>query len=226
MSTVTIIGGHGKVALLTAPLLIDAGHTVRSVIRKEEQTEDVRATGAEPVVADIASLSEEELVKLFEGTGAVVWAAGAGGGDPEATWAIDRDAAIRTMDAAEKARVNRYVMVSYFGSRLEDGQVPGVSEDEGMYPYYNAKSQADEHLKNSQLDYTIVGPSALTLDEPTGMITVDNSGDTSDGDVPETSRANVARVIAAALDEPDAVNKTIFFHDGDAPIAQAVKTGN
>lgn len=226
MSTVIIIGGHGKVALRTAPLLIDAGHTVRSIIRKEEQAADIRDTGAEPVVADIASLGEDELADLFRGAGAVIWAAGAGGGDADATWAIDRDAAIRTMDAAEKAQVNRYVMVSYFNSRLVDGRVPGVSEDEGMYPYYNAKSQADEHLKNSRLDYTIVGPSALNLDEPSGMITVDNSGESADLDVPETSRGNVAQVIAAALDEPEAVRKTIFFHDGDAPIAQAVKTGH
>lgn len=226
MSTVTIIGGHGKVALRTAPLLIDAGHTVRSIIRKPEQADVIRATGAEPVVADVAALSATELTELFSGTSAVIWTAGAGGGNPDATWAIDRDAAIRTMDAAEKARVNRYLMVSYFNSRLVGGAVPGVSESEGMYPYYNAKSQADEHLRTSRLSYTILGPSALTLDEPTGLITVDNSGVSADNEVPTTSRSNVALVIQAALDEPAAMRKTLFFHDGDTPIVQAVKTGH
>ena len=36
MSNVLILGGHGKVALLAAPLLAAAGHTVTSAIRKAE----------------------------------------------------------------------------------------------------------------------------------------------------------------------------------------------
>lgn len=226
MSTVTIIGGHGKVALRAAPLLKKAGHTVRSVIRKPEQAADIEAAGAIPVVADVENLDVEGLAELLDGSDVVVWSAGAGGSGAEHTWAIDRDAAIRTMDAAQQAGTRRFVMVSYFNSHLVDGSVPGVEEDEGMYAYYNAKSQADEHLRTgTDLDWTVLGPSGLTLDEASGKITVDNSSENNDVDVPSTSRANVAAVIAAVVDEPASVRKTLYFHDGGTPIAEAVTQG-
>lgn len=225
MSTITIIGGHGKVALRTAPLLVEDGHTVRSVIRKPEQADDIRATGAEPVVADVQKLDVPALEELLDVSDIVIWSAGAGGSGPEDTWAIDRDAAMRTIDAAATDEARRFIMVSYFNSRLVDGEAPGADPDDDMYAYFNAKAQADEHLRASQLDWTILGPSMLTLDEPTGKITVVDEGDSNDTDVPATSRDNVARTIAAVVEEPTAARTTLFFHDGDTEIAEAVRQG-
>ena len=222
MSTVTIVGGHGKVALRAAPLLADNGHTVRSLIRKQEQADDVREAGAEPVVEDVTQLDEDQIADVFRGSDVVVWSAGAGGSGEEETWAIDRDAAIRTMEAAKKAGVQRYVMVSFFNSHMVDGEFPGVDKSEDMYAYFNAKVQADEHLRNSGLDWTIVGPSALTLDEPTGKIDVQEGIELRDVNVPTTSRGNVARVVAAAVDENKTIGKQINFHDGETPVAEAL----
>ena len=115
MAVVTIIGGHGKVALLAEPLLVERGHAVNALIRRPEQSEDIVTRGANPVVTDITALSTEEMAKLFKDlhTEVLVWSAGAGGvGGPERTYAIDRDAAIRSMDAARLAGIKRYVMVS------------------------------------------------------------------------------------------------------------------
>ncbi|WP_018297299.1 SDR family oxidoreductase [Corynebacterium lubricantis] len=223
MYTITIIGGHGKVALRTAPLLVEAGHTVKSVIRNPDHAEDVSATGATPVVADIENMDADETAKLLEGSNVVVWAAGAGGGNPDRTWAVDRDAAIRTMDAAQSLGIHRFIMVSYFNTRLKNGRVPGIVESDGMYAYYNAKSQADEHLKMGGLDWTILGPSGLTLDEPSGKITVDNSGAQVDNQVPTTARGNVAQAIAAAVENQSSIGKLFSFHDGDTPIAEAIR---
>jgi Trk K+ transport system NAD-binding subunit len=80
-----IIGGHGKVALLTAPLLVEAGHTVVSVFRNPAHTAEVEATGAQAVVADIEHLSTDQLAELFSDQDALVWSAGAGGGSPART---------------------------------------------------------------------------------------------------------------------------------------------
>lgn len=226
MSTITIIGGHGKIALLAAPLLSRAGHTVRSVIRKEEQSADIEAANATPVIADVEQLDTDVIAEVVTGSDAIVWSAGAGGSGEDRTWAMDRDTAIRVMDAAQKARIRRFVMVSYFNSRLVDGEVPGVEKGDGMYAYYNAKSQADEHLRTkTDLDWTVLGPSVLSLEPATQTITVDSSGETRDLEVPSTSRENVAHVIAAALGEPAAIGKTLSFHDGDTPIAEAVAQG-
>ena len=222
MSTVTIVGGHGKVALRAAPLLAENGHSVRSLIRKQEQADDVREAGAEPVVEDVTQLDEDQIADVFRGSDVVVWSAGAGGSGEEETWAIDRDAAIRTMEAAKKAGVRRYVMVSFYNSHMVDGEFPGVDKSEDMYAYFNAKVQADEHLRNSGLDWTIVGPSVLTLDEPTGTIDVQTGTELSDTDVPATSRANVAQVVAAAVDEDKTIGQQINFHDGGTPVAEAL----
>src|SRR3712207_4600201 len=113
MTRIAIIGGHGKVALRLSTLLADEGHSVTSFIRNPEHAADVEQTGATPSVLDVENSTTAALAEALEGHDAVVWSAGAGGGNPARTYAVDRDAAIRSMDAAAQAGVDRYVMVSY-----------------------------------------------------------------------------------------------------------------
>ena len=216
MKTV-IIGGHGKVALLTAPLLRQAGDEVTSVIRNPDQIPDVEAAGATPLVLDVESASRDQFAAAFAGADAVISSAGAGGGNPQRTYAVDRDAAIRSIDAAEQAGVLRYIMVSYAGASLDHGVTPADS----FYPYAQAKAAADEYLRESALHWTILGPSMLTLEAPTGRIRAAraNGGDIVRG---PTSRGNVARAIAAAFTDNKTIGKTIDFADGDTEIAQAL----
>ena len=215
MSHVTIIGGHGKVALILSQLLKTGGDDVTSIFRNPDHTDDVEQTGATAVVADVEKLSVDEIAELLRGQDAVVWSAGAGGGSPQRTYAVDRDAAIRTIDAAEQAGVRRFVMVSYMGA----GQDHGVPEDDPFHAYAQAKADADDHLRASGLDWTIVGPGALTLDEASGKIALGTAGR---GEARETSRANVALVVSAVLDDPSTIGKKIDFADGDTLISQAL----
>lgn len=215
MTRIAIIGGHGKVALRLAPLLTEQGHEVTSFFRKPEQEDDVRATGATPLVLDVEHSTTDEIAAALEGHDAVVWSAGAGGGDPARTYAVDRDAAIRSMDAAARAGADRYVMVSYLGA----GPDHGVPEDDPFFAYAESKAAADAHLRASDLAWTILGPGSLTLDEPSGRITVDPD---DDADGRDTSRGNVARVAAAVLTTPETARRTIEFIDGDTPIDEAV----
>ncbi|MDO8382726.1 MAG: NAD(P)H-binding protein [Microbacterium sp.] len=212
MSRILIIGGHGKVARLLTPLLAARGDEVSAVIRNAEHTADVEGDGATAVVADVESLDRAELAALFASHDGIVWAAGAGGGDPERTYAIDRDAAIRSMDAADAAGAKRYVMVSYFGA----GPDHGVPADNPFFAYAEAKAAADEHLQQTGLDWTILGPSGLTLDPPTERIDVGGESRT-------VARADVAAVIAAVLADSSTVGRTIEFNAGSTPIAEAVK---
>jgi len=212
MTRILLIGGHGKVALLLEPLLAARGETVTAVIRNPDHEADVAATGATPLVADIEVFDTDQLTNLISGNDVVVWSAGAGGGDPARTYAVDRDAAIRSMDAASAAGVKRYVMVSYFGARPDHG----VAADDSFFPYAEAKAAADEHLRASDLDWTILAPSTLTLDPPTGRIDTDAPG------AEEVSRADVAAVIAAALVDDSTIGRTIRFNSGDVPIAEAI----
>jgi len=213
MARILIIGGHGKVALLLAPLLVGRGDDVTSIIRNPAHAADVSATGAAAAVADIEHLAVGELATLFAGHDAIVWSAGAGGGNPSRTYAVDRDAAIRSMDAASSAGVDRYVMVSYFGARKDHGVAP----DNPFHAYADAKAAADDHLRASALSWTVLGPSSLTLDDPTGRIDVTSRESRS------VSRADVAAVVAATLVEDATIGRTIRFNSGSVPIAEAIR---
>lgn len=214
---VTIIGGHGKIALLTTALLAARGDTVTSIIRNPDHVPEIEAAGANALVLSVESASTDELAAAFTGSDAIVWSAGAGGGNPQRTYAVDRDAAIRSMDAAQKAGVNRFVMVS-FATADPKFLVP---ENDSFFPYMDAKIAADQHLRASDLDYTILGPGLLTLDAPTGLLNA-LSDPTADAVASQTSRGNVALSVIATLDQPATIGRTINFCDGEIPVAQAI----
>lgn len=217
MVNVVVIGGHGKIAQLATPLLVEAGYTVTSIIRDPAQEETIRSLGATPHVFDVETATQQDFVEAFTGQDAIIWSAGAGGGNPARTYAVDRDAAIASIDAAEEAGVKRYIMVSYHGSSLDHG----VPEDHSFYPYAQSKALADEHLMGSELDGTILGPGALTLEEPSGRIRRvgrQSAEDLGPEESRDTSRGNVARVIVAALQSEHSIRRVFDFVDGNTPI--------
>ena len=211
MTRIAIIGGHGKVALRLASLLTGRGDEVTAVIRNPDHTADVEATGARAVVADVENLSATQIAEVISGHDAVVWSAGAGGGNPARTYAVDRDAAIRTMDAAQLAAVLRFVMVSYLGARPDHG----VPEDSSFFPYAEAKAAADEHLRGTALQWTILQPSRLTEDAGTGHIALAEER----GDI---TRDDVAQVAAEVLARPDTAGTMVPFVNGEMSITAAL----
>ncbi len=210
---VVVIGGHGKVALRLSALLVSGGDAVTSLIRNPDHADDVAATGATPVVADVESLHTDGIAEILRGHDAVVWSAGAGGGNARRTYAVDREAAIRSMDAAESVGVRRYVMVSYFGA----GPDHGVPDDHSFQAYAEAKAAADGYLATTGLDWTILGPGTLTDEPGTGEIGIGAEATTSD--VP---RDDVAAVAAAVLHSPATVGHRIDFNSGSTPIGTAI----
>ncbi len=211
MARIAIIGGHGKVALRLARHLVDVGHTVSALVRNTAHNDDVAATGAAPVLFDIEHADTAAIAAQLAGHDAVVWSAGAGGGDPARTVAVDRDAAIRSIDAAAVASVSRYVMVSYLGAGADHGLAP----DDPFFAYADAKAAADAHLRASRLEWTILGPGRLTDDASTGRV----AAAPAPGDDTPTSRGNVALVAAAVLDSPGTAGRTLDFIDGGTAIA-------
>lgn len=225
MSTIIILGGHGKVALHAHRKLVEAGHSVTATIRSAHQAAAIEEAGASPLVLDLQEASTDQLAEAISGHDAVVWSAGAGGAGREFTFAVDRDAAIRSMDAAERAGVQRYVMVSYQGSSLDHG----VPEDHGFFPYVQAKAEADVHLRESSLDWTILGPGFLTDDDPAGTVgpgPIEEFGGDRQGPGPQgertISRSDVAQTIVDALDIASTVGRTIEYGRGSTPIREAL----
>jgi uncharacterized protein YbjT (DUF2867 family) len=205
---VLVAGAHGKTARRLVGMLVENGHAVRGLVRKEEQMPDVEADGAEPA---LVNLEEEEIEgavgRAVEGCDAVIFAAGAGPGSGAARKeTMDYGGAVKLVEAAEQHNVRRYLMLSSMGA----GDPEGGSE--AMRPYLRAKARADERLQGSGLDYTIIRPGSLTDEGGTGGIEAAESL----GRRGEISRADVARTFAEALETENTYRKT-FVKPHDIP---------
>lgn len=216
MSTIAIIGGRGAIAQQLTALLVERGDRVLSVIRKPEQAEDVRAAGAEPVVLDLETATTRELVAGINGADAIVFAAGAGAGSGTIRKrTVDLGAALHTVDAAKQAGIARLVQISFITAQLP---TPADTQ-EAFAAYWDAKRQADDALRGSGLDWTIVRPGSLTDDPATGRGRV--AADLS-GEQVRTRRADVARFVTLVLDEPRSAGHDLDIGEGDTPLAEAL----
>ena len=80
------------------------------------------------------------------------------------------------------------------------------------------KSRADERLKSSSLDYTIIRPGGLTEDGGKGTIeAAEKLG--RRGEIP---REDVARTFADALENDNTFHKTFEILSGETPIPEAL----
>jgi uncharacterized protein YbjT (DUF2867 family) len=217
---VVIAGGHGKIALILERLLAQRDESVAGFIRNPDHAADLQAAGAEALVVDLENAAVDEVASHLDGADAVVFAAGAGPGSGAARKeTVDRDAAILLADAAEAAKVSRYVMISSMGA---DAEAPDDAGDPVFVAYLRAKGAADDNVRARQaLDSTIVRPGLLTNDPGTGRVTI--ADDTGRGSIP---RDDVAAVVLAVFDTPGTIGHTFEVISGDTPIAEAFAASN
>ncbi|AGL20027.1 SDR family oxidoreductase [Actinoplanes sp. N902-109] len=208
---ILVAGGHGQIALRLLKLLAEQGHTARGLIRKPEQADDLRAVGAVPVVGDLEQ--DTSLDDYVSGADAVVFAAGAGPGSGAARKrTVDLGGAVKLADSAAATGVRRYVLISSIGADRPE------SAGESMRAYLLAKAEADEYVRRTPLDWTIVRPGSLNDDPGTGRVTAGLQLGNR-GAVP---RDDVAAVVAATLHIPATIGKTFELFTGDTPIDEAL----
>jgi uncharacterized protein YbjT (DUF2867 family) len=217
---IVIAGGHGKIALILERLLSQRGDSVAGFIRNPAHVADLEAAGAEALVLDLENASVDDVATHLRGADAVVFAAGAGPGSGAARKeTVDRDAAILLADAAESAKVNRYVMISSLGA---DAEAPDDAGNPVFVAYLRAKGAADDNVQARRaLNSTIVRPGHLTNDPGTGRVTI--ADHTGRGDIP---REDVAAVLIAVLDTPSTAGQTFEVISGDTPIPDALTTSS
>ena len=211
---VLVAGAHGKTARRLVRMLVEDGHEVRGLVRKEKQMPDVEADGADPLLVDLEEEGVVAVGRAVDGCDAVIFAAGAGPGSGAARKeTMDYGGAVKLVEAAEQHNARRYLMLSSMGA----GDPEGSSE--AMRPYLRAKASADERLQESGLDYTIIRPGSLTDEEEAGRIEAEESL----GRRGEISRADVARTFAEALEAKNTYRKT-FVTPHDTPALTLVAT--
>ena len=206
---IVVAGGHGQIAMLLHPLLKARGHEVHGLIRNAEHADEVRDAGAEPVLCDLEA--EQDIASAVSSADAIVFAAGAGPGSGAARkLSMDRDGAIKLIDAVRSNGIRRYVMISAMHAEEPRG-------DEVFQTYLRAKAEVDRALRRSGLDYTIVRPGRLTIKPGHGRVSL--AARLPRGEIP---RADVAAVIAHVLDTRATVGCQFDVTSGDQDIAEAV----
>jgi len=209
---VFVVGANGQIGKqLTERLNENENHTVLAMVRKEEQQKEFENKGIETVYANLEG-TVEELQKALSGCDAIVFTAGSGGSTgSDKTLLIDLDGAVKTMEAAEKAGIERFIMVSALQANNRENW------NENLKPYYVAKHYADKMLVQSNLNYTIIRPGGLLNEKGTGKIT---AGDK----VPRATipREDVATTVIEALENPNTYHKSFDIVSGEDTISDAL----
>ncbi|GAA1148577.1 SDR family oxidoreductase [Nocardioides aquiterrae] len=214
MARVAVVGGHGKVARLLHPLLVRAGHTPVALVRNEAYRRELEDLGAEVRMLDIEKETAEGFARAFAGCRAVVFSAGAGAdGKVERKRTVDLEGSLKSIEACQTAGIKRFVQVS---AMVVDDPIP---EDASPVwrAYIEAKRAADDALRDSELDWTILRPGWLTDDPGTRRVVIGR--DVPEGDIP---RADLAAVIVAVLDNDVTIGRQWELTQDGTLIVEAI----
>ena len=204
-------GRSGRVATDLIKDLVADGHQVIAGARHPEKI--VQLAGVTPVTLDLHG-DVAKIASLMAGADAVYFVAGSRGKDLLQT---DAMGAVKTMQAAERAGIKRYIMLSSMYALQPEkwADYPALA---AITDYNIAKFFADNYLiHNTDLDYTIVQPATLTEEAATGKVTF-GEGDDTTNPIPD-----VAQVLATVLANDNTIGKVILMRTGDTPIDTAVK---
>ncbi|MBX7458012.1 SDR family oxidoreductase [Qipengyuania sp. 1NDH17] len=185
---ILVAGATGNTGTRLVRELQSRGHDTVALVRSSSDTSDL---------PEDVTLREGDLTDLqddvTDGCEVVIFAAGSGGDtSAEMTDKVDRDGAIKLIDIADKSDVRRFVMLSSVGADNPD-------PDSDLAHYLEAKHAADEHLKQSSLEYAILRPVALTDDGPTGSVMLGDDVDPKG----KAARGDVAQLLADAAEQDE-----------------------
>lgn len=216
MTTIAIVGGHGQIARHLTARLVAAGHDPVGLVRNPDHVDALESVGASGRLLDIENSGHEEFVEALRGCDAVVFAAGGGpDGNAERKRTVDLEGSTKSIAAAQALGIRRFVQISAINVDSE----PDAELGEVWQAYVIAKRDADQALRASDLDWTIVRPGRLTDHPATGLVAL--GGDVERGDV---TREDVAAVIAAVLDDDRTIGHQWNLVNGDTPIPDALTT--
>ncbi|WP_339653722.1 SDR family oxidoreductase [Flavobacterium frigidarium] len=206
MENILVAGANGT----TGKKIIALLHTSQNfnpiaMVRKEEQQAYFKDQNIKTVLGDLTN----DVDSVFDSSiDRVIFAAGSGGKD---VIGVDQDGAKKLIDASKKANVKKFVMLSSMGA-------DNPEEAEKLQDYLKAKHNADEYLKTSGLEYSIVRPGTLTDEEQMAKIELAPKLNKRG----EISRADVAQTLVQSLQDKTASNATFEIIKGEQSITEAL----
>lgn len=210
MKKVFVVGGSGRVATDLIKDLVATGNEVTAGARHPEKVIKLNhVTAVELNLHD----SVEKIAELMKGMNAIYFVAGSRGKDLLQT---DAMGAVKTMQAAEKDGIKRYIMLSSLYALQPEmwSKVPSLAS---IMDYNIAKFFANNYLiSNTNLDSTILQPANLTEEPGTGKIQI-GEGSATSNPIPD-----VAQTLADILQHDNTIGHVIMMRSGDTPIEEAL----
>ncbi len=205
---ILVAGATGVLGSEVVRRLLARGKKVRAMVRatsKPEAVEPLRKAGAEIVIGDLKD--RKSLDAACAGVDGVVTGVSAitTAREGDSFDVTDGEGNKALMDAARKAGAKKFVLVSFDADRSPD------------CPLAQAKRSAEEHLKKSGLDYTILHPSLFFESWLGPMLFADTAAGTArvygEGTKPirYVAVADVAELAVQSLTSPRASRATIPF---------------
>ncbi|MBK5245191.1 MAG: SDR family oxidoreductase [Eubacteriaceae bacterium] len=204
---VLVAGANGTTGRIVINLLVKSEtYQPIAMVRKQDQKDYFEKNNVSTVLADL----EGDLSYAVKNAHKVIFAAGSKGKN---VLGVDQEGAKRLTDAAKDEGASKFVMLSAMGA-------DDPSRNKDLQAYLEAKKNADDYLRASGLDYTIVRPGHLTNEEGTGKIQLkkrfENPG--------KISRADVAKTLVDVLEDGVMQNQFFEIIAGDTSIEKAVRT--
>jgi uncharacterized protein YbjT (DUF2867 family) len=207
-----IVGATGMVGGEVCRLLAEQGRTVRALVRDSsnpERVERLKKMGAEIVRGDLKA--KASIAEACRGADTVVSTASStiSRQEGDSLDSVDRQGQLDLIDAAEKAGVKHFVLVSFAGTDLD-------------FPLLAAKRAAEDRLRNGRMTYTILQPTCfmevwlgphLGFDPANATARIYGGGNNK---ISWISFQDVAKFAAAAVTHPQAKNAVIRLGGPDA----------
>lgn len=207
MENILVVGANGTTGKKIVAILNESNnfHPI-AMVRKEEQQAYFKAQSIETVLGDL----EGDLSSVFNRPiDKVVFAAGSAGKN---VLGVDQEGAKKLIDASKKANIKKFVMLSSMGADKPE-------EATELQEYLKAKHNADEYLKTSGLDFSIVRPGSLTNEAALNTIELEGKLNKRG----EISREDVAQTLVQTLDNTVASNATFEIIKGETLIGKALE---
>ena len=202
---VLVAGANGTTGRIIINLLKESeNYRPIAMVRKQDQKDRFEKENVKTVLADL----EEDISHAVKNADKVIFAAGSKGKN---VTGVDQEGAKRLNNAAKDSGVRKFVMLSAMGAN-------DPSQHKELEAYLQAKKNADDHLRASGMDYSIVRPGHLTDAEGTGKIQLkekfENPG--------KITRADVAKTLVELLEDGIMQNQVFEILAGETPIENAV----
>jgi uncharacterized protein YbjT (DUF2867 family) len=199
MENILVAGANGTTGKIIVRILNQSQYfNPIALVRKEEQLAYFQSQNIQTILGDL----EDDISHVFTSPiDKVIFAAGSGGKNVKG---VDQEGAKRLIDASKKSNIKKFVMLSSMGADKPE-------EATQLQEYLLAKYNADEYLKKSGLNYSIVRPGTLTNESQELTIELMEKLNKQG----EISREAVAQTLVQSLDDKVGNNATFEIIKGE-----------